>query len=167
MKSPLKIFLILVVAIIPVFSTLSQAGLKPFEVGSIRQILAARQGQTFLLVLWSVDCPSCLRELEQLKQLREKFRPKGLVLISTDELKYQSAAEAILDATDLDGFDNWIFGDRYRASLRYQIDPNWHGELPRAYYYSADHQRTGHSGLLNREHLENWLKQQTKSGGNT
>ena len=41
--------------------------------------------------------------------------------------------------------------------LRYVIDQDWYGELPRSYYYDADHQRSSHSGTLSQQQLSAWL----------
>ncbi len=141
-------------------SPLAAAELKPFLPDSMQQILAERKGESFLLVLWSSDCPPCLREFEQLQQLKGNISRQRLVLISTDSPDDRKTVEQLLARYEMNRFDNWIFGDNFPERLRYHVDPGWFGELPRAYFYAPDHQRTVHSGILSRKFLENQLQVQ-------
>ncbi|MBE9539252.1 MAG: hypothetical protein IMF06_09235 [Proteobacteria bacterium] len=56
--------------------------------------------------------------------------------------------------------DSWIFSGDFAEKIRYNIDPSWHGELPRSYFYSADHTRQAHSGTLSEQMLIRWLAQE-------
>jgi hypothetical protein len=50
----------------------------------------------------------------------------------------------------------WVFADDFVERLRFEIDPKWHGELPRTYLYVA----TGFhafSGKLDPRELERWI----------
>ncbi len=132
--------------------------LQPFSQGSLGQILDTRPGQPFLLVLWSVDCPPCMKEMHHLQTLKERFDRDALVLVSTDGLGHRAEVEKILTKFELTGFENWIFADAFPERLRYQIDPNWYGELPRSYRYDAEHQRVGTSGALTPNTLKQWLR---------
>ncbi|MDJ0808225.1 MAG: TlpA family protein disulfide reductase [Gammaproteobacteria bacterium] len=143
----------------------AHAEVKPFHQDSMTEILAEREGKAFLLVLWSSDCPPCLKELGLLQQFRRRISTDNLVLISTDNPENRSEVVTLLASFELDGFDNWIFGDHFPERLRYRIDPAWFGELPRSYRYSADHRRIGHSGMLSKKFLEKWLRDQPGTPG--
>jgi hypothetical protein len=44
---------------------------------------------------------------------------------------------------------HWAVGDAPAEQLRYLIDPQWRGELPRSYWFDADGRRiAAHSGLI-------------------
>ncbi|MBV1915090.1 MAG: redoxin domain-containing protein [Pseudomonadales bacterium] len=131
--------------------------LKPFYSGSLAQIEKARKGQAFVVVLWSIDCPPCLKELALLQQLKDQFSEVGLVLIAADNAEYTDSAQALLTEFKLEKMDNWIFADSTPERLRYSIDPAWYGELPRAYFYDKSHQRFSHSGSLKKAQLQKWL----------
>lgn len=139
--------------------TLAAAEFRPFSSGSLKQITNARSGQPFLLVLWSVDCPPCLKELQEIGQLKSQFTPNGLVLISTDSTDLTADVQQILAQYGLADAENWQFTAGFPERLRYQIDPNWYGELPRAYFYDAQHKRAGKSGALSRELLQQFIEQ--------
>jgi len=128
-----------------------------FSSESLDKITAARKGRPFLLLLWSVDCPPCLKELELVGQLHTQFTLDGLVLISTDSTDYADDAQQILTRYGLANAENWRFTGSFPERLRYRIDPNWYGELPRAYFYNARHERIGKSGALSRKLLQQFI----------
>ncbi len=131
--------------------------MKAFETDSLAQITSQRQGQAFLMVLWSVDCPPCFKELALLQRMGAKLNQTNIVLISADDYQQREAAQDVLRDYQLDHLDQWIFSANLPERLRYQIDPGWYGELPRAYFYAPDHQRRAHSGVLDEKTLEAWL----------
>ncbi len=136
---------------------LAAAEFRSFSNNSLDEITAVRNGQPFLLVLWSIDCPPCLKELEQIGQLRAQFSPNSLVLISADNMAYADEAQQVLIRYGLDDAENWLFSGNFPERLRYQIDPNWYGELPRAYFYDANHDRVGKSGALDVALIHQWI----------
>lgn len=110
-----------------------------------------------MVVLWSIDCPSCLRELGLIKEIRQKYTNPDFVLISTDDISLQSDIRQVLESQGLEGIESWAFADANAQRLRYEIDPKWYGEIPRTYFYDAQHNRAGYSGELTEQHIEAWL----------
>ncbi len=141
-------------------SSIAAPALKAFDTESLDRILQEREGQPFVLVLWSIDCPPCIKELGQIQQLRQQFSANNLVLVSTDDIGYADEVQQLLAAHQLEQMDNWVFANPMPERLRYRIDPAWYGELPRSYFYQASHQRQAHSGRLSNEMLRSWLNNQ-------
>lgn len=54
----------------------------------------------------------------------------------------------------------WSFGSKSPEQLRFAIDPRWHGEKPRSYWYDAQGTRAAYSGLISAERVELWLQRQ-------
>ncbi len=135
----------------------ASALLKPFQADSIEEITAERNSQPFIVVMWSVNCPPCIDELSHIRQYRSVFSKASLVLVATDGPQYSEAVQNILHDNQLVQMDNWIFTGSMPERLRYAIDPGWYGELPRTYFYDADHQRVAYSGALTRPMLERWI----------
>ena len=150
-------FLPLLLLCLMSFAKTATAEFRPFYTDSLKQILADRKGQPFLLVLWSIDCPPCLRELEHLGKLRNQFTKQGLVLISTDGSDNINTAETILTKYGLKDTESWVFSGNFPEKLRYHIDNTWYGELPRSYFYNTNHQRTSKSGVLSMEVIQQWI----------
>ena len=131
--------------------------LKPFVVGSIKEIPAVRQGKPFILGMWSLTCTHCREELALLSSLVKKHPDLDLVLVATDTPEEGEAISATLGQSGLGGAEAWVFADPFEERLRFEIDPKWHGELPRTYFYDPTHAITAISGKLNRQRLEQWM----------
>jgi thiol-disulfide isomerase/thioredoxin len=131
--------------------------IKAFTADSFAQIKRERAGQPFVLALWSVDCPPCMVELDLLGRLRQEDPDLPLVLVSTDAMDLKADAEDFLRDYGLDDMTSWMFADDYAAPLRFSIDPQWYGELPRSYYFDAQHQSEAHSGIMTEAQLRSWL----------
>ena len=132
--------------------------LKPFVAGSIKEITAARQGKPFILGMWSLTCTHCREELVLLSGLLKKHPDLDLVLVSTDTPEEGEAIGATLRQSGLGSAEAWVFADPFVERLRFEIDPKWHGELPRTYLYDPSHKARAFSGKLDGLQLEQWLK---------
>jgi len=133
------------------------AELQLFKQDSLDQITQARTGQAFLLVLWSLDCPPCMKELKLLGKLEGEFVAHQLVLVSTDGPDNHAEVTKVLMEFKLKTLKNWAFADNFVERLRFAIDPNWFGEIPRAYFYDVTHTRKAVSGALSDEMIRVWL----------
>src|SRR5690606_8359211 len=97
---------------------------RAFAAGSLAEIVQARAGRPFVLVLWSLDCPPCLKELDVLAAEVEAHPDTDLVMVSTDDPSAKPEVEARLAEHRLAGqVESWIFAEDAAQSLRYGIDP--------------------------------------------
>lgn len=137
-------------------------GVQPFEPQSLQQLEAEQQGKPFLLVVWSMDCEFCQASLDTLARVRAAHPGLRVVTVSTDpignkalqaQLAHRLGALALLDHA-------WSFGSKSPEQLRFAVDPRWHGEKPRSYWYDAQGKRTAYSGVITAERIETWLQQQ-------
>jgi thiol-disulfide isomerase/thioredoxin len=135
----------------------AQAGLRSFDRDSMHAIESELAGEPFLLVLWSVHCAPCFAELKLLAEMQAAGELPQLVLVATDPLALREEVELSLEDYRLQATPGWQFADPLAERLRYSIDPDWYGELPRSYFYRADGSREAHSGLLTRERLQGWI----------
>lgn len=135
----------------------ADADIRPFMADTFAAIKAEREGQDFLVALWSVDCPPCMVELDMLGKLRKQVPDLPLVLISTDQIRLRDDAEDFLLDYELDDLVSWMFADEFAARLRFSIDPQWYGELPRSYYFDSEHRHEAHSGILSESQVRSWL----------
>ncbi|WP_305908762.1 TlpA disulfide reductase family protein [Methylomarinum sp. Ch1-1] len=139
------------------FTPLSQGGtlpLQPFGPGSYQTILEQQQNRPLMLVLWSLTCSSCMKEMGMLKKISDRHPELTIVLISVDDYSEAEQVRAMLQKNQLSEMNNWLFSVGNSAQLRYQIDPTWYGELPRTYFYDAAHDRTAVSGVLSAQDYE-------------
>lgn len=134
----------------------SWAESRPFTDNSLPEIERAHSGHPFLLVVWSLYCPPCFHELALLSEWSNEHPEVGLVLLSADPLQAGAVVDETLQQLGLGDLESWISADEIPERFRYRLDPQWRGELPRSYFYSARGRRVAHSGLLSREMLESW-----------
>lgn len=130
----------------------------PLTAETFAEIKAEYKDKPFLLSLWSIDCAPCRLELEILGDLKKKDPSFPLVLISADSLEQRETAFYILEEYSLNELTSWMFADNFSEPLRYSIDPNWYGELPRSYFFDAEHVATPHSGVLNDAQLVSFIE---------
>lgn len=158
MRRPSRIRLVGAMALALMLSTAAHAGsTRAFEPGSLEHILQARQERPFVLVLWSLGCAPCLNELKVLAAELRQHPDTDLVLVSTDAPAARQRVERTLAQQGLEGrVESWIFADVSEHRLRHDIDPAWYGELPRAYFYDANHRRQASSGGLTPAHFQGW-----------
>lgn len=129
--------------------------LSPFKENSYNSLIE-NHNAPFLMVLWSLDCPPCLKELNMLGGVFSENPGMTLVLVSTDSPSRIEKVKQYINKAGLSGAKNHIFSSSSSQRLRYSIDPAWYGELPRSYFH-VDNKRHAISGALDKDDIINWL----------
>lgn len=130
----------------------------PFFSDSLKQIEDKYNGNHFLLVLWEVSCLPCHEEMELLGNMIQSYPELNVVLVGTDHIDNDQTLGELLKKHKLLNVDSWLFAENNIERLRYSIDPEWYGELPRNYFYDVNSSRLGFSGKLTEEVLLEWLR---------
>ncbi len=128
--------------------------LKPFIAGSYQQILANHANQPLIMVAWSIDCPSCLKDMALINSIHKNKPDLKIIMLATDDLSASDQIQQILAKNQLSNLNSWVFADENTQKLRFEIDPKWYGEIPRTYFFDAAHHREGVSGVLTNEDYE-------------
>jgi thiol-disulfide isomerase/thioredoxin len=134
------------------------AVLKPFASGSYQQLLDSNTNKPFMLVIWSITCSSCLKDMALLNKLHKTNPNINMIMLATDDVTATDDIQKILTKNELTGLENWLFADENPQKLRYEIDPKWYGEMPRTYFLNKKHEREGISGVLSQEDYETYFK---------
>lgn len=137
---------------------------RPFTQGSLGQVVAARQGKPFVLVLWSLDCQYCPTELKTLSELRRSHPNLDVVLVATDTMSDAPQLALKAAAHGMGQVEQWVFADDMPERLRREIDNRWYGEVPRTYFYDRKHQRDVKTGLVSKQFFEQWLASTAVAG---
>ncbi len=122
--------------------------LKHFTTGSYQQLLKQHQNKPLMLTIWSTTCTSCMEKMPVLQALKNSWQDINIVMLAVDDLSNKIQVQAVLSEHGLADGDNWILADQNAQRVRYEIDPNWFGELPRTYFLNSEHEREGISGAL-------------------
>jgi thiol-disulfide isomerase/thioredoxin len=130
----------------------------PFNENTITYLKNKYQGKKWLMVLWSVECPPCIKELALIESILEKNESLPIVVINTDGDKSLDAdRKNLITQFKLDKIETYCFTDGQTDTSRFQVDANWFGELPRSYFFNEQGQSSGRSGLLSKEIIQQWL----------
>ena len=138
------------------------AASSPFDKNTLASLEQTYKGQSWLLVLWSVDCAPCHMELDLIAAMVQKNKNLRVELVATDPPENQRAVEQRINTSNL---ASWQFASNNDAAIRYAIDSNWRGEQPRNYFYQANGQRCAKSGALTAQQIEGWFAKQQVSCG--
>ncbi|HEY8096345.1 MAG TPA: hypothetical protein VIE65_09695 [Methylobacter sp.] len=134
-----------------------QAEPSAFTSGSYQQILADNANQPFMLVIWSVNCSSCLKDMALLSSIHQSRPEIKMIMLAADELSATNQVQQILEKNQLSEIESWVYAEENTQKLQFAIDPKWYGELPRTYFFDKAHQRTGVSGVLSKEDYDAML----------
>ena len=140
--------------LLTVFNIQVQAAPAAFVSGSYQQILASNANRPFMLVVWSINCPSCLKDMELLSSIHKNRPELKMVMLAADDLSAAEQVQQILEKNQLSDIENWVYAEENTQKLQFEIDPKWYGELPRTYFFDKAHQRAGVSGVLSKEDYE-------------
>lgn len=121
--------------------------------GDLARMEQRHSGHQWVLLLWSVECPPCYRELSAVGKLLTTHPDLAIEIIATDTPANLEQVRELLAEFGLQSSSTWYFASNNSARLRYSIDPEWMGTLPRSYLYAADGSRHAMSGLLEEEQL--------------
>lgn len=132
-----------------------------FNSEQFSQLKQSHADQQWLIMLWSVDCPPCFKELALIEKIREQHapnKPLNVVVINTDgDTEANEYSEEVITRFGLTDVPRYFFEEGTAASNRYIIDPSWYGELPRNYFVDRNGKFHGQSGLINADMIKNWL----------
>jgi hypothetical protein len=133
--------------------TLSAHGatiVQPFEPDSMGRLVASQKGKPFVLVIWSLDCTYCQASMKMLSEERRKRKDLKVVTLSTDSATDAQAVAQIRKKLASVGMsaDAWAYGDAPHEQIQYAIDPKWHGEKPRSYWFNAKGESVAYSGVI-------------------
>ena len=145
----------------PPAGTAAGTGLRPFDAATPTALRQVHAGRPWVLVLWSVSCEPCRAELAHWARWRRQRPDVAIELVATDGPEEAPLAQTLLARVGLDGAADadrrWIFADDYAERLRHAIDPAWHGEIPRTYFFDGEAGVVARSGVVDSAWLGDWF----------
>jgi thiol-disulfide isomerase/thioredoxin len=144
--------LLAVLACLAVGTARAADTVRAFEADSLPGIVASHAGKPFVLVVWSLDCDYCQPSFKALAQAQRRNK-LAVVTIATDRAGDPESVRFIRKKIGASGLaaQTWAFGEAPAEQLRYAIDPKWHGEMPRSYWFDGSGGRIAQSGVITAE----------------
>lgn len=145
--------------LLDVGAAVSGSPARDFVSGSIQAIQDAHRGRPYVVALWALDCAHCKENLALLARLSARYPDIDLVLIATDATDAGTVGD-VLDHHGLAWAESWMFADGFAERLIYEVDPRWHGEVPRTYLFAPGQAVRAHTGRLDANVLQKWMSSQ-------
>jgi thiol-disulfide isomerase/thioredoxin len=138
--------------------------LRPFVQGSWQELRRLHAGQPTIVHFWGVTCGPCRVEMPEWGRLLRERPDMNLVLIDADLVPNESnSVIAMLAKMGVSAAEQWRFDDDYEERLRYEVDPQWHGEIPYTILIAADGATTTVAGAADISQMRAWLDAQSKA----
>jgi len=130
---------------------------QPFERGSWSTLLDAHKGHATIVHFWGITCGPCLAELPDWGKFAAQRHDIDLVMIDADPAAVAPAdIAAVLAKAGLGTVEKWRFADSFTERLEFEIDPEWHGELPYTLLVKGDGTATPILGAADFAALRQW-----------
>lgn len=141
-----------------ILSFTSTAQESAFQADTISKLNKQFEHQQWLMVLWSLECPPCFKELALISEFTKQHNDLAIVIVNADDDENISEErQDVIKQFELEHLQQYYFSEGSASTNRYQIDKHWHGELPRSYFIDEQGQFHGKSGVLLSEHIQQWL----------
>lgn len=139
-------------------STQPALAVQAFEPDSLVRIVATQKekGKPFVLLVGSLDCEyrhASMKTLAQEKRKRRNLTVVTVATVATDSLADAQTATLMKKKLEAVGMrrNAWAFGTAPPEQLRYALNPGWHGEMPRSYWFNARGESVAYSGMITAE----------------
>jgi thiol-disulfide isomerase/thioredoxin len=136
----------------------------PFNRGSWEALRRAHAGHPTIVHFWGLACPPCLAELPQWSRFASERPGLDLVMVHAERPTGDPGRiKAALSRAGLESSESWMFADPFEERLRFEIDRDWQGELPRTLLIGRDGSVASLSGAADFDRIAAWLDGQTQA----
>ena len=112
---------------------------QPLARGGWSALLDVHHGHPTIVHFWGVTCGPCLAELPDWGKFAAQRPDINLVMVDADPAAVAPPdIAAVLDKAGLGKVESWRFADSFTERLEFEIDPQWHGELPYTLLIKSD-----------------------------
>jgi thiol-disulfide isomerase/thioredoxin len=130
--------------------------LKPYHAGDWKAIIKSANGGPIAINFWGVTCPSCVKEMPQWGQFIKNNPNAKVVFIQVDDVS-QDSIKKMLNKAGLDKANNFYVAAPFDERLRFEIDPQWHGETPTTITMDKNGKASRKTGLVDFQKLQNTI----------
>ena len=105
---------------------------------------------------WGVTCPACVKEMPKWGAFIKRHPNAKVIFIQVDDVSPEMM-QRMLNKAGLEKANNYYIASAFDERLRYEIDPQWHGETPTTIFIAKNGKSTRKTGLINFQELANKL----------
>lgn len=130
--------------------------LNPYQTGDWKTITKTASGAPLAIHFWGVTCPACVKEMPQWGQFIKNNPNAKVVFIQVDDVS-QDSMKKMLNKAGLDRANNYYVAVPFDERLRFEIDPQWHGETPTTITIDKNGKATRKTGLVDFQKLQSTI----------
>jgi thiol-disulfide isomerase/thioredoxin len=131
--------------------------LRPFVKGSWQELRNASARPT-IVHFWGVTCAPCMAELPQWGQLVRSRPDVRIVFVSADPVQVdRSVITTAITKAGIGSAENWLLADAFPDPIRYEVNPQWIGELPYTAMVGRDGRTSFVKGAMDTADVVRWL----------
>jgi thiol-disulfide isomerase/thioredoxin len=105
---------------------------------------------------WGVTCPACVKEMPNWGAFIKRHPNAKVIFIQVDDVS-PDMMQKMLNKAGLEKANNYYITSAFDERLRYEIDPQWHGETPTTIFIDKNGKSTRKTGPINFQELANKL----------
>ena len=129
------------------------SSLKPYQAGDWKLLIKSAKGAPIAIHFWGVTCPACIKEMPQWGSFVKNNPNAKVVFIQVDDVS-QDAIKKMLNKAGLEKANNYYVAGPFDERLRYEIDPQWHGETPTTIMIDRSGKTIRNTGLVDFQKLQ-------------
>ena len=134
--------------------------LKPYQSGDWRSVMKVASGAPLVVHFWGVTCPTCVKEMPQWGRFLRAHPKAAVVFVQVDDVSTDSIKK-MLSKAGLESANNYYVVGPFDERLRFEIDPQWHGETPTTIMINKAGKVSRKTGLVDFQSLEKFLGAQS------
>lgn len=135
------------------FAAAQTTSLRPYQAGDWKPLVKSAKGAPIAIHFWGVTCPACIKEMPQWGSFVKNNPNAKVVFIQVDDVS-QDAIKKMLNKAGLEKANNYYVAGPFDERLRYEIDPQWHGETPTTIMIDKSGKTTRNTGLVDFQKLQ-------------
>ena len=133
-----------------------EAMLKPYQKGDWSSMVASAQGKPIAVHFWGVTCPACIKEMPQWGAFIKRYPNAKVIFIQVDDVSPEMM-QKMLNKAGLEKANNYYVSAGFDERLRYEVDPQWHGETPTTIFIDQNGKASRKTGLIDFQQLPSKL----------
>lgn len=133
---------------------------KPYQTGDWKMIAKSVNGTPLAIHFWGVTCPACVKEMPQWGSFVRSNPGARVIFIQVDDVSADSIKK-MLSKAGLEKANNYSLVSPFDERLRYEIDPQWHGETPTTFILGKNGKVTRKTGPIDFRQLQSTLNSKT------
>jgi len=149
-------FIFLILWLTCSFMTFAQEPLLPYEVGDFSTIIKKYPNQKLVLHFWGTTCAPCLTELPAWGKFLKTEKNLKVIFVQVDHAPKAMVRKRIKIA-NIDNFEQYYLASNFDEFIYYEVDRNWHGEIPMTILVNKDGSRQKILGSVDFKDLKKWM----------